>query len=478
MKRTTRMGALGACPAGCLRTGLAAGLALAAVAAPPFAAGLVLLSPAAPFAPGLAAAAPADIAPAAVPTDATPDADLANPAPRANARWLAPVAPELAPAGSRSWPRVCSHRHGFCVRPSPGTLPAFTRAALRAGDRAWEALVETLGAPAPEGALGDPWQVYLVDGVPGGGRAALAGREVASAFDRAASFALVDRAAPLGCALDFVLARAAAGGSRWRAAPATDAGSALGEVDALAHLATPCAGPDREDVLAFQATPEACLVAPAPPARARGDALFFEWLDGTYGKSPGALVLGLWALAPTHTPWNASVWTETPSGFDVLAVSLGDAAHRLRALDDLFVRFAVARASMDPPAAPAWRIPWPTKARRLASPRPVAPGGASYVVVLREGAAPEAKLRIEAAWEDYARMRWTVLKLDAEGRVLAEIPVPSLDTGTNTSLTVDNLAGVDRVLVVAANVGSTEHPFDPSQGEWEPHGWLLTLDAE
>jgi hypothetical protein len=430
------------------------------------AAGLVLVLPGlAPFASS-----------AAAPAFESADGGGGNVAPRANAGPA--FAPELPPAGSLAWPRVCSSRHGFCVRPSPATLPAITRAALRSGDRAWDALVGTIGAPAPEGALGDPWQVYLVDGVDGGGRAALAGRDPRSAFDRAASFALVDRTTPPGCALDFALARSIAGGSRWRAAPAADEGSALGEIDALARLATPCAAPDRDDVLAFQEAPEACVVAPAPVPHARGDSLFFEWLDGTYGKSPGALLLGLWSLAPTHTAWNAAAWAGAPSGFDVLAVSLGDPAQRLRALDDLFVRFAVARASMDPAAARAWRIPWPSRPRRLASPRPIAPGGSSTVVVDRAGAAPGSKLRVEAEWEDYARMRWTVIKLDAAGRALAEIPIPSLDVGTHTSLTVDNLDGVDRVLVVAANVGSTEHPFDPQQREWEPHGWLLTLGTE
>jgi hypothetical protein len=451
--------------------------ALSATAAPAAAVALVmalvLVALLAPLAAGVAAAAPALDPEDAGRASADGGASLAE-----RTQAGVPFAPELAPGGSFAWPRVCSGRHGFCVRPSPGTLPALARAALRAGDRAWDALTGTLGAPAPEGPLGDPWQVYLVDGVDGVGRAALAGRDARSAFDRAASFALVDRATPPGCALDFALARAIAGGALWRAAPASDVGSALGEIDALAKLATPCAAPDGDDRLAFQDAPEACIVAPAPPPRARGDALFFAWLDATYGKSPGALLLGLWALAPTRTAWNAPAWAARPSGFDVLAASLGDPAHRLRALDDVFVRFSVARASTDPPAGRAWHIAWPSKARRLLSPRPIAPGGASYVVVDREGAAPESKLRVEAEWEDYARFRWVVLKLDAAGRVLAEIPIPSLDAGTHTSLTVDGLAGVDRVLVVAANLGSTEHPFDPLQHEWEPHGWLLTLGAE
>jgi hypothetical protein len=89
-----------------------------------------------------------------------------------------------------------------------------------------------------------------------------------------------------------------------------------------------------------------------------------------------------------------------------------------------------------------------------------------------------AKLHVEAEWEDYARMRWVVAKLDAAGRVMALKFVGSLDRSTQAAVTVENLDGVDHFLVVGVNVGSTEQAFNPSQGEWEPHGWLLTLGGE
>ena len=109
---------------------------------------------------------------------------------------------------------------------------------------------------------------------------------------------------------------------------------------------------------------------------------------------------------------------------------------------------------------------------------PVAPTGASMVRVDLAGAPPRAKLHVEAEWEDYARMRWVVAKLDASGKMLAQIPIGSTDHSTLAALTVENLGGVTQVLVVGVNVGSTEHPFYPQQGEWEPHGWLLTLGGE
>jgi hypothetical protein len=94
------------------------------------------------------------------------------------------------------------------------------------------------------------------------------------------------------------------------------------------------------------------------------------------------------------------------------------------------------------------------------------------------GAPPGASLRVEAAWEDFGRMRWEIVKLDGQGRAMADVPVTSLPRGTTASMTVKTLEGADRVLVVGVDVGSTEHAFDPDQGWWEPHGWLLTVEGE
>jgi hypothetical protein len=54
----------------------------------------------------------------------------------------------------------------------------------------------------------------------------------------------------------------------------------------------------------------------------------------------------------------------------------------------------------------------------------------------------------------------------------------SLARGTHATLTVERLEPkVARLLVVGVNVGDTEGPFDPAAGEWEAHGWTLTLGA-
>jgi Mechanosensitive ion channel len=273
------------------------------------------------------------------------------------------------------------------------------------------------------------------------------------------------------------VARAVARASLWRAAPAIDEGSARAQTEALVRLAVPCEG-DQGDLQEFQSDPERTLVDPSSRAFDRGASLFFDWLDTTFARGPGQLIGGLWALAPTRTPPAASRWSGAPTSFDVIRESLKAVLSADSTLDDLFVRFAVRRAQLTPAARLAWHVPWPLKPRRLASAKPVFPTGASYVLVDRAGAETDAKLRMEAQWEDYGRMRWVVVKLDAAGQARAVVPVKSLDRGTRASLTVESLAAVDRILIVGVNVGSTEHPFDPNQGEWEPHGWLLTLAAE
>jgi len=392
------------------------------------------------------------------------------------------VGPEIEagapPPGAGTWERACSIRHRICVHAAPGTAATTLLATLASADRGWEVVTGALAAPAPDPEVDGAWHVYLVDAPAAidGSAALLVSQDPVARFDRASSFALVDRRIVPGCALDLALARAVARASLWRTAPATDEGSARAESEALARLAVPCAG-GGNDLDEFQAEPERGLVDPATASFGRGAGEFFDWVDATFGAEPGAIVTGLWALAPTRTPARAWRWTGSPTGFDVLTVSLQGALGTDSNLDDVLALFAVDRALATPPTRAAWHVPWPAKARRFASPVAVSPTGASYVLVDVVGAPPDARLRMEAVWEDFGRMRWSVVKLDAAGRAMAIVPVTSLHLATTASMTVELLEGVDRVLIVGVNVGSTEHAFDPDQGEWEPHGWLLTLEG-
>jgi hypothetical protein len=383
------------------------------------------------------------------------------------------------PPGALDWVRACSVRHEVCVHAPPGTSSSSVLAALGATDEAWDALTGPLRLPAPDADADGRWHLYLVDEAPQRAAEPLE-RDPIARFDRASSFGLVPRSLG-GCSLRLAVARAVARGALWRATPATDEGSAVAESEAVARLATPCAAPEEdEDAAAFQHEPERTLIAvqpPGPGAFNRGASLFFRWLDRSFGTQPGAIMGGLWALAPTKTASGASRWAASPTGFDVLRVSLAGAFGTESDLDDAMLQFAIDRATTSPPPRLAWHVPWPTQARRFASPEPVAPTGASYVWVDHSGAPAGATLRLEATWEDYARMRWAVVKVDAAGDVRAVVPISTQRLATSAAITVEMLDDVDHLLVVGANVGSTEHAFDPNQGSWESHGWLLTIQA-
>lgn len=401
---------------------------------------------------------------------------LARAAPRVRTQEGPVFSPESPPVASAGWQKLCAPQFAFCLWASPGTSREVSLATLDDAEQAWAAITGPLHSPAPEGPVGDRWAIYLVDRVPGGFRVPLYGRDPIAHGDRASSFALVDRHLPLGCALRLATARAVARGSLWTATPSVAVGSAIPQAEALAELATPCVDAGTlDDIAAFQAEPEACIVDPTSSSFDRGAGRFFDWLDTRFAAEPGLLLVGSWALAQTNTAAAAWRWSAAPTLFDVLSRSLPGSAAFGPSFDDALVRFAIARLAMDPPPRPAWRLPWPQQARRLADPVPVAPTGAVYVEVDRASEAQSA-LRLEIEWEDYGRMRWTAAKLDDQGALLGVIPIVSTTTATRAAMTLEALEHVKRLVIVGVNVGSTEHAFDPDAGEWERHGWLLTVD--
>ncbi len=404
---------------------------------------------------------------------------LRGPSPAALSVLVGPLLQLGTPPGGPDWVQACSVRHEVCVHAPPGTSSSSVLEALGATDQAWDALTGPLRLPAPDGDADGRWHLYLVDGEPQRS-AELLERDPVARFDRASSFGLAPRSLG-GCSLRLAVARATARGALWRAAPATDEGSAIAEAETVARLATACAAPEQdEDAAAFQEEPERTILAVTPPgpgAFNRGASLFFWWLDRTFVTQPGANVGVLWALAPTKTPAGAARWAGSPTGFDVLRVSLAGALGTESDLDDVLLEFAIDRATTSPRPRLAWRVAWPAQARRFASPEPVEPTGASYVWIDHAGAPAGASLQLEANWEDYARMRWAVVKVDANGHPMAVVPISTQRLATSAAITVEMLDGVDHLLVVGANVGSTDHPFDPDQGWWEPHGWLLTIQA-
>ncbi len=161
----------------------------------------------------------------------------------------------------------------------------------------------------------------------------------------------------------------------------------------------------------------------------------------------------------------------------MLAASLRGAYGTDSTLDDVLVAFAVARVEV---ASSARRLGGKV-ARSSAPSRFGRARGSDREPAMCSSAArgrnPDRDCVSRWNREDYARMRWVGLKLDSDGRVLAQIRVSSPNFATQAAMTLDGLDGTDRVVVVGVNVGGTEHTFLPAQGEWEAHGWTLTVES-
>lgn len=425
--------------------------------------------------------------------------------------------------------KACSARVPICVHASGTTPGRVVLDVLASAERAWETMAGALRLGSPDVDEDDlAYHVYLVEGARERGATYVAGRDVRSRIDRARAFTVLDASSNMhaGCVLDALVAREIARAVLYRVAPATAEGIALAQTAYLAQLIVPCAtGFAVDAVQAFQSRPERAVcdsrvgevgtsaedevrpstpIAASPPilqhpstARsfAEGAALFWGRIDWAYGRAPASIVMASWAMSPTMTDVGAQRWHDEPDAFDVLRVSFKNALSTGSTLDDLLLDTAVARAFMgsaddglhdvetrtfgDAARVPLdWDLPWPAQPKRVAPRAAVYPTGASYLVVHRAGAPPGARLRVEIAWEEHALFRWALVKLDAEGRELGRVPIPTRERAVEAQMTLVDLDGVDRVLLVGMNAGDPSYRFDPDDEVWEPHSWLVTLAAE
>ncbi len=326
----------------------------------------------------------------------------------------------------------------------------------------------------------------------------LAGRDPLASFDRAAGFVELPRSLA-GCARSGAVTRAVLRAITLRVAPAASEAVSIATAQHLAELIEPCLAGRLDDVAAFQREPARAIfdVGERRGDRryVRGAATFFDWADIRFGAAPGGLVRASLALMPTRTPQGAERFTPRPDLLDVFRTSFKEILSVGATGDDLFHRFAGVRATFGPAADPValpsarafgeagriavdFTIDWPTAPRRFASLKPIAPTGVAVMAVRRAGAAPGARLRIEADWEEHARLRWMAIKLGPDGTPRGTVLVPSTPKATSAQATITELDGVSTILVVVENAGDFARPFDPDEGPWEPHAFLVTLASE
>lgn len=410
--------------------------------------------------------------------------------------------------------RACSARVPVCVQASSPEDGSAAIVTLGAFERAWQTLTGALGVPAPDV---DPatlaYDVFLTTPTDELVTTELEARDVRSRVDRGRAFSRVDRRVKAGCVLDGLAAAAVARASLFRVAPATEEGTARAQTKYLAQLAVPCAlgyaadeaatfqsRPNRTFVDAYVGTDSASVDTTPEPTRASilfasGASEFWERIDWAFGRTPGGIVTATWALHPTMTPVPAERWNNQPDSFDVLRKSFKGAMSTGGTVSDLWVDFGVARAFFgsaddgqhlpelrtfgDAARVPVdWDIGWPKEPRRLTGRGPIHPTGAAYLVVHHDGARADARLRIEAEWEQRSLFRWALVKLDASGRELGRVVVPSTERATQAQMTLVDLEGVDRILIVGVNIGDPAYGFDPDDEVWEPHGFVVTLAEE
>lgn len=427
-----------------------------------------------------------------------------------------PIVYFARPAAAPSHLRACSSRVPVCTHAASARDAGAALVVLDAFERQWLTLTGALAIPKPDV---DPdtlaYDVFLDEPAASGdlGATFFEARDVRSRVDRGRSFTTIDRRVRAGCALDAVAAGAIARASLFRAAPATEEATARAQSAYLASLAVPCAvGSSSAAIEAFQSRPQRAIsdshagdetaeggrpssALPLDHAFADGAALFWSRLDWAFGRSPGGVVTSTWALHPTMTALAARRWNNEPDTFDVLRATFKGALTTGGTVSDLWLDFAVARAFVgsaddglhqpelrtlaDAARVPVdWDIPWPTRPRRLAARSPVYPTGSSYLVVRRSGGRPDARLRVEIEWEQHALFRWALVKIDAHGRELGRVLVPTTERATEARATLTGLEAVDRVLVVGVNVGDPAYAFDPDDAIWEPHGWIVDVAEE
>ncbi len=410
--------------------------------------------------------------------------------------------------------RACSMRVPVCVHASTRVPGRRVLDVVGAAERAWETLSGALGLGTPDVDPDDlAYHLYLVEGAAERGVTRVTGRDVRSRIDRARAFTVLDANVRAGCLLDSLVAREIARAVLARVAPATADGIARAQTTYLAQLMVPCAaGLAADSAQVFQSRPERAIcdarafetgTAPddaraanhANDAFMEGAAVFWGRIDAAFGRAPASIVMASWALAPTMTDVGSKRWHDEPDAFDVLRVSFKNALSTGSTLDDLLLDSAIARAFMgsaddglhqlptrslgDGARVPLdWDLPWPTAPKRVAPRAAVYPSGASYLMIHR-GAAPAAsRLRVEIAWEEHALFRWAFVKLDAQGRELGRVVIPTRERATEVQMTLVDLDNVDRILLVGVNAGDPSYRFDPDDEIWEPHAWLVTLASE
>lgn len=391
----------------------------------------------------------------------------------------APVGPVVA---RPEWPlRSCDRDAPICVHARSTISPEILVHARVAMATAWGAVIDTLRMPRPlsDGALGGDARldVYLEDAHDPlvVGRDAL---DLLSDRDSASGFLVLDEklARAGGCALASTAARGVARVSALGLDVAEGEMVVDGFARRLGEVVAPCPSLEDAGLAEIQARPwRGLLTTPF------GAQLVARTLDVARGQGLGAIVPGVLSMAINHhgivvpkedDELGPAHFHDDPGTFEVLAASLSDAGSSLEAL---FLDVALARATAHIPPAWEWVVPASTLPRRFAVRRAIEPTGSTFVRIDVDKAPASDSIEMDLAWDGGSRFGWRVLKLDAQGKSLGEVPVPSLETQRKITIDVRHLANVRSILLCGVNLGDPIRPWRAVEPPSQPHGYELGI---
>jgi len=366
--------------------------------------------------------------------------------------------------------RSCDWRAPVCIHAPASAPPPLVARARVAFAEAWGLAIETMRVPRPllDGARGgDPrLDVYLVSELSDG---IALGRDPLDRLvdrDAAPAFVLLDERVVRegGCALSFHAARALFRAS----ALGVDVAETENLVDGLARrvadVVAPCPAYVDRTIAEVQSKPWRSMGA--SPA---GYHLLARTLDQQFGYGLAAIAPALVSMATNHRgivvpdvddELGPVHFHNDTTALDVLSLTLKDAG---TTFDEVLLEVASARATA--PIAPAfeWVVPASTLPRRLAIRRGIEPMGMTFVKIELDVAPKSDGVEIDVAWDGGARFAWKVLKLDAAGKKLGEVPVPPLETTRKITIDVRRLNGARSLVLCGVNVGDPIRPFHPDE---------------
>ena len=385
----------------------------------------------------------------------------------------------------------CGLRVPVCVHHDARVSAALAHEYVRALEQAWRDLVHALRLPAPLPDMGlgggSELDLYLSDDAPLDARvlpdATLGDQPRRSGFCRARPSQKEGRRQAALCVGEALLL-------------GVDAGETPFSRRAIAaYLWTLIGTPTARDLAAIdavQANPQLSIAGRDAADESAGALLLFEYVDARLAAGePGLLPVALAQLARGPTPAGARRYANEPDSIDVLRRAFSETS---AGFEDFMLGFAVERAFVGArddgahhPKLGAFgelgrvRFDWVLAAsslpRRVAPLRPLEAFGCAYSWLELDRVTLGRSLAFRAEWEMPATFRWSLLTLDARGKVLGRFDLPYVQNATSAERAIDDYDGAVGVLIVGINLGGIDlaHPFDPDHEPSEAHGFTLYL---